>query len=298
MRRNRKEKIMNQQIASTLTPQQRALLQGVAMPDVPARPLPPIRLVQSNSPDLLDSPDSELFLPGAVAGGFIVPSREGRAFLPSPPGIRFGIFGWSTTWYVYEARPDGSNQRIGAHPEKPRDAVWRDDALGKRACLDDEGHTIVETRSCFMRLTNGQIGRYDFSKTALRIGVEVATRSQRLSVDGGEIKGSVLGVFQMTSRLEQQGTRRWFLPVPILLGKLGEKHGPPIADVLACAKLRQAFLEGAPLPEAAEPTITAPAQPRPVITSGRQALASPEPPPAPAVENYAGPAELDEDIPF
>jgi hypothetical protein len=112
---------MNQQIASTLTPQQRALLQGIAMPDVPGRPLPPIRLVQSNSPDLLDSPDNELFLPGAVAGGFIVPNREGRAFLPSPPGIRFGIFGWSTTWYVYEARPDGSNQRIGA----PREAARR-----------------------------------------------------------------------------------------------------------------------------------------------------------------------------
>jgi hypothetical protein len=134
---------MNQQIASTLTPQQRALLQGVAMPDVPARPLPPIRLVQSNSPDLLDSPDSELFLPGAVAGGFIVPSREGRAFLPSPPGIRFGIFGWSTTWYVYEARPDGSNQRIGAHPEKPRDAVWRDDAFGKRACLEPSASRLT-----------------------------------------------------------------------------------------------------------------------------------------------------------
>jgi hypothetical protein len=150
-----------------------------------------------------------------------------------------------------------------------------------------------------MRLINGQIGRYDFSKTALRIGDELATRSQRLSVDGGEIKGSVLGIFQMTSRLEQQGTRRWFLPVPILLGKLNEKHGPPIADVLACAKLRQAFLEGAPLPEAAEPpAIAAPAQARPVITSGRPALVSPEPPPAPPGENYAGPAEIDDDIPF
>jgi hypothetical protein len=73
--------------------------------------------------------------------------------------------------------------------------------------------------------------------------------------------------------------------------------------VLAYAKLRQAFLEGAPLPESPEtPAIAAPpheARPRPIITSGRQALASPEPPPsAPPVDSYAGPAEIDDDIPF
>jgi hypothetical protein len=72
-----------------LTPEQRALLQGVAAPDVPGKPLPPIKIVQSNSPELLDSPDNEMFIPGAVAGGFVVPHREGRVFQPSPPGIRF-----------------------------------------------------------------------------------------------------------------------------------------------------------------------------------------------------------------
>jgi hypothetical protein len=151
-----------------------------------------------------------------------------------------------------------------------------------------------------MRLINGQVGRHDFSKTALRIGDELATRSQRLSVDGGELKGSVLGLFQMTTRLKTEGARRWFLPVPTPIGKLGERAGPQLSDVLACAKLRQAFLEGAPLPETPEPpALAAPPQtPQPIITSG-PALAEPSsPPPSPPPAEYAGPGEIDDDIPF
>ena len=267
---------------------------------MPGKPLAPIKIAQSNSPELLDSPDNELYLPGAVAGGFIVPGREERLFQPSPPGIQFGVFGWATVWHVYERRADGSNQRIATHTEKPADAIWREDAFGKRACLDDQGHAVVETLGCFMRLTTGQIGRFDFSKTAKPIGDELATRSQRLSIKDGDLKGSVLGLFQLTTRLKVEGARRWFLPVPILLGKMGERHGPSIDDVIACAQLRQAFKEGAPLPEAPEPPAqAAPARPRPVITSGRQALTSPEPPPsAPPIESYGGPGAIDGDIPF
>ena len=54
----------------------------------------------------------------------------------------------------------------------------------------------------------------------------------------------------MTSRLEKKDTRRWFLPVPTLIGKLGEPNGPSLADVLKDAELRQAFLKGLPLPGA------------------------------------------------
>jgi hypothetical protein len=204
---------MNQQIAPTgLTPQQRALLQSVAAPDVPGKPLPPIKIAQSNSPELLDSPDNELYLPGAVAGGFIVPGREERLFQPSPPGIRFGIFGWATVWHVYEKRPDGSNQRIATHTEKPADAVWQEDAFGKRACLDDQGHAVIETLSAFLRLTTGQVGRFDFSKTAKPIGDELATRSQRLSIKDGDLKGSVLGIFSLTRDLKWTARGAGFCP--------------------------------------------------------------------------------------
>jgi hypothetical protein len=284
---------MNKPIAPTsLTAEQRALILGVAAPDVPGKRLPPIKIAQSNSPELLDSPDNEAYLPGAVAGGFIVPGREERIFQPSPPGIKFGVFGWGTVWHVYERRADGSNQRIATHTEKPADAIWREDAFGKRACLNDDGHSVVETLSCFMRLSNGAVGRYDFSKTAKPIGDELATRSQRLAIKDSDLRGSVLGLFQMTTRLKTEGARRWFLPVPILLGKMGERNGPSIDDVIVLAQLRQAFKEGAPLPELPEPPALA--GPKPIITSGPQALANPAPPPA----EYSGPSEIDDDIPF
>jgi hypothetical protein len=150
-----------------------------------------------------------------------------------------------------------------------------------------------------MRLTTGQIGRFDFSKTAKPIGDELATRSQRLSIKDGDLRGSVLGVFSLTTRLKVDGARRWFLPAPTLLGKLGERHGPSIDEVIVLAQLRQAFKEGAPLPELPEtPVLTAPPRapgPKPVITSGRQALASPEPP---QIESYDGPDDPSDPIPF
>ena len=77
---------MSTKITSALSAEQRALITGVAAPDVPGKPLPAIKIMQSNSPELLDSPDNEMFIPGAVAGGFVVPHREGRVFQPSPPG--------------------------------------------------------------------------------------------------------------------------------------------------------------------------------------------------------------------
>jgi hypothetical protein len=39
-----------------LTPAECALLQGVAIPDLPVGALPSIKLLQTNSPELLDSP--------------------------------------------------------------------------------------------------------------------------------------------------------------------------------------------------------------------------------------------------
>jgi hypothetical protein len=92
------------------------------------------------------------------------------------------------------------------------------------------------------------------------------------------------------------------LPVPILLGKLGERHGPSIDDVIVLAQLRQAFKEGAPLPESPETRVLAAppreAGPKPIITSDRPALASPEPSPPPPIESYDGPDASSEEINF
>ena len=92
-----------------------------------------------------------------------------------------------------------------------------------------------------------QIGVYVFSKTALRIGRHLASATQRLQVNGlNGVKGCVLGRFRMTSRLEKQGDRRWYLPVWSLVGKLGQDNGPSLAAVLGLAEMRKAFKAGIP----------------------------------------------------
>ena len=112
---------MNQQIATSLTPEERALLAGVPRLTLQARRYTAHQTCAGirTLPFLLNLPANELYVPGAIAGaGFIVPDLEGRAFLPAQPGLRFGIFGWSTAWNIFEKRPDGNNQRVDSLPAK------------------------------------------------------------------------------------------------------------------------------------------------------------------------------------
>lgn len=81
-----------------ISPEELAFLQGVSDPDLPIAGLPPISLVQTNGRVLLDMPElgaANPYLPGAIAGGFIVPNRDGRLFMPSPPGFTFAIFAFT-----------------------------------------------------------------------------------------------------------------------------------------------------------------------------------------------------------
>ena len=73
-----------------LTPYARELLKSVSIPDLALGGLPTIKLLQSNSPDLLDSPDNPFHLPGSMAGRLLgsPPGREGQhLFLKASSGI-------------------------------------------------------------------------------------------------------------------------------------------------------------------------------------------------------------------
>ena len=43
-----------------------------------------------------------------MAGGFIVPNREGRLFMPSPPGFNSGVFAFIQEFAVFEIMADKS----------------------------------------------------------------------------------------------------------------------------------------------------------------------------------------------
>ena len=265
-----------------LTPQQRALLESVAIPDPPIGGLPPVKLLQVNSPDLLNSPDNSYYLEGAIAGGFAAPGREGRAFLPNPPGYGFTPIRWFREFNEYEPQPDGSEQFINAHAEPPETARWRlNPATGKKVHATDNGHLIQEVMGCVHWIEETKtVAVYRFSKTALHVGRELFNRSAILTIDGlDNIRGCVLGRYRMTSYLEKKGDRRWFKPAAPYLGKLGQPNGPTLETVLACAEMRLALKQGQGLPLAI--ALEAPPEP-------------PEPPePPPRIDRYGGPDDDD-----
>jgi hypothetical protein len=258
-----------------ISPEELAFLQDVSDPDLPIAGLPSIYTVQTNSRVLLDLPElgaANPYLPGAIAGGFVAPNREGRVFMPSPPGFIFAIFAFTKEFAIFEIMPDGSKRYIESHPEMPADAKWQG-PLGQRICRDSKGRVVQEARNAFMKVEEtDMLGFYRFSKTALPIGRDLTNRAQVLEVEGLDgVKGCVLGRYRMTSRLEKKDTRRWFAPSIEYLGKLGQPNGPSLASVMELARMRKTFLAGLP----------------PMLEASRAALEiePPEPPPPPVTNN-------------
>ena len=233
-----------------LTPYERELLKGVSIPDLALGGAAPIKLLQTNSPQLLDSPENSFYLPGSMAGGYSVPSREGSVFLPVPPGFHGGPFALARDYIELEVRLNttGELEQIGEpYAEMPKDAAWaRDPVTGKKVCKNAKGNVIRERLHAFMKIEEtGQLGCLTFAKTALRVGRGFRDSSQRLSVEGLDgIKGVVLGRYHWTSHLVKEGDRRWYAPVWQLVGKLGQPGGPSLASVLELAELRKAFMSG------------------------------------------------------
>ena len=266
-----------------ITPLQRALLESVSIPDLAVGGLPQIKLLQSNSQDLLDSPEIATLgtCEGAMAGGFAGPESR-RARLHARPArlplwrlrLRPGVRIEGET----RRRKESSNRSANRTPSnRSTRSGARIPSPARRSSSASNGHLMREHINCLMKVEEtGQIGRYVFAKTALRIGREFANASQRLKVEGlDNVRGCVLGRYRWTSRLEKQDTRRWFLPVQTLAGKLGQPGGPSFETVLELAELRKTFMAG--LPPALE--IEGPPEP-PALPSIDEPLdGPPEPPP-------------------
>ena len=244
---------------SKLTPEQLAMLRDVSDPDLPIAGLPSIYTVQTNSRVLIDMPElgaANPYIPGAMAGGFVVPNREGHVFMPNPPGFVFSIFAFTKDFAIFEILPDNKGLRfIESHPEMPEGAGWKPGPEGKRICRDSQGRVVQEFRNVFMRVEEtGQLGFYRFNKTAFNIGKDITNRAQVLSVEGlNGVKGPVLGRYKMTSFLKKEDNRRWYLPAIEYLGKLGQPNGPSLASVMELAQLRKTFLAGLPMLKASQP---------------------------------------------
>ncbi len=102
-----------------LTPEDRALLAETSAPDLPQALDDQIVLVQSNSPELLVGDGK--YVPGAVAGDFIIPVNNERILRKGQIGYPFQNIGGDHGYPEYQPNRGGF---VTAHPEKPSDARW------------------------------------------------------------------------------------------------------------------------------------------------------------------------------
>jgi hypothetical protein len=254
------------------TPEDRAYIDSDDAPDLPAAAGAASYIVQLTSPCLIPGMDG--FVPGATPGCFILRHGDEHRVVAGATGFVCSPVGFSTTYAEYEP-PMGAarGQFVAVYDRLPSDADWREGPNGRRAVLRDNGNKIEETINAFLLVENHPI-LFRFRSTAVKIGREFAGRAPRLRADGDgrEVTGLAIGLWRITSKLEQRGDYRWFGPAVRLLGRLGDPEGlgPTIEQWRLASRARAAFRNGLGWGPSALPAPKAPATPTEPRTSRRR----------------------------
>ena len=103
-----------------LTPEERALIEGCAEPDLPSGMPPLAALLQSTSLQL--QPGNDDFVPGAAQGDFLVPRDSGFVPIKGKVGITFVPCAFETQWPQF--RPFRQGWAGVTHAAKPANALW------------------------------------------------------------------------------------------------------------------------------------------------------------------------------
>jgi hypothetical protein len=271
---------------NNFTPEERALVESGAEPDLPSGVPPLAELLQSTSLQL--QPGNTDFVLGACQGDFLVPRDGAYTLLKGTIGITFVPVGFETQWPQF--RPFRQGWAGVTHAEKPASAKWLlpEKTFDKPASPDGKqglylidadgkpGDKIEETLYLHALVLPGDGhpphgASFSFHSTSLKIGNAFEKRARNLQVgtNGQPLKGYVVGKWRLTSYYKKPEAFGWWEPVLTLLGKLGEERGPTREEMLYAARLRANFKQGL----------------TPVLEASREALeieGPPEPPPPPA----------------
>jgi hypothetical protein len=284
---------------NNLTPEERALVESGAEPDLPSGMPPLAALLQSTSLQL--QPGNTDFVVGACQGDFLVPRDGGFVLIKGTIGITFVPVGFETQWPQF--RPFRGGYAGVTHASKPVNAKWLkpEKTFDKPASPDGKqgnylidadgnpGDKIEETLYLHALVLPGDSHpphgvSFSFHSTSLSIGKDFGKRAERLQVttNGHPLKGYVVAKWKLTSFYKKPDKYGWWEPVLSLVGKLGEASGPTREETLLAARLRANFKQGlTPVLEAARaaPEIEGPPEPPAPLSEDASFDGPPEPPP-------------------
>ena len=246
-----------------LTPEERALIEGCAEPDLPSGMPPLATLLQSTSLQL--QPGNDDFVPNAAQGDFLVPRDGGLVLVKGSTGITSVPVGFETQWPQF--RPFRQGWAGVTHAAKPANALW----LLPEGGPNDRPASPDGKKGLYLIGADGKPGdrieetlylhalvlpddghpphgaSFSFHSTSLSIGKAFSERADRVQVevDGKPLKGYVVGKWNLSSfyKKNDNGFGWWKLALT-LIGKVGEEHGPSITEMLQAARLRASFKQG------------------------------------------------------
>ena len=233
---------------NNLTPEERALVESGAEPDLPSGMPPLAVLLQSTSLQL--QPGNEDYVEGAAMGDFLVPRDGGFVLVKGQTGITFVPVGFETQWPQF--RPFRQGWAGVTHASKPANAKWLEPekTFDKPASPDGKkglylidvdgkpGDKIEETLYLHALVLPGDSHpphgvSFSFHSTSLRIGDDFEKRARRLQVeiDGKPPKGYVVGKWKLSSEYKKNDSGfGWYKPILTLIGRVGEERGPSVAE--------------------------------------------------------------------
>jgi hypothetical protein len=211
-------------------------------------------------------------------------------------------------WFVeWPAERGAGSGPIDRHRQLPPEAAWKVVEKGRKACVLPNGHRIERTlyANC---LIGGEPATLALRSTAFPLGQNFARAAEKIVVKVDGVDFRMIGAkWLLGSRLEVDGSLRWFVPTFKFVGKLGETTGPSLAEVRQARDLRiglktEAAALAAPVGLEAKLTALA-ARPSPAIEpprpreTGKRDYSTPRDEPPPPTQ-CAGPNDSLDDINF
>jgi hypothetical protein len=258
--------------------------------DFPSKGPPRSGVVQLASKDC--DPESPRFVAGAQPGLIVLRYGVGDAAVVKD--FTFTPFASESRFSVYEpSRGTEQGRYVDTLPKRPLEARWQADANGKQRCRLPNGNEVRETKTVFAIVKGKRIVAFAAHSSGLKPIADMLDHCARLSVkiETLRLHGPIISKWAMATLEKREGTYRWWVPRPTLIGKLGDEKGPTLAEVVFAKQVRESFRQGGSLwNEAPEAPPTAPDLPpiargKQTVTSGR---APDEAPPISVDDGYAG----------